>query len=157
MAQEIERKFLINSELWQKPEKGIKIVQCYLVRAEGMTLRLRLADDKAYLTLKGATRGISRSEFEYAIPQKDALDMLKEFPVSSSVCKTRYHVKVGSHTWEVDIFEGANAGLAIAEIELASADEAFEKPEWVTQEVSDDRRYRNAYLADHPYSQWQEK
>ena len=82
MAQEIDRKFLINSELWQKPEKGIKIVQCYLVRAEGMTLRLRLADDKAYLTLKGATRGISRSEFEYAIPQKDALDMLKEFPVS---------------------------------------------------------------------------
>ena len=64
---------------------------------------------------------------------------------------------MGSHTWEVDIFEGANAGLAIAEIELASADETFEMPEWVTQEVSDDRRYRNAYLADHPYSQWQEK
>ena len=157
MAKEIERKYLVDLSLFQLPEKGITIMQCYLVRAEGMTLRLRFADDKAFLTLKGRTDGISRSEFEYAIPRRDAIDMLKEFPVSASVCKTRYHVKVGSHLWEVDIFEGDNAGLAVAEIELLSADETFEIPKWVTQEVSSDRRYRNAYLADHPYSQWQEK
>lgn len=156
MAQEIERKFLVNLDLWQPPANGVKIMQCYLARTEGMTLRLRLADDKAFLTLKGATRGISRSEFEYAIPRQDALDMLKEFPVSASVCKTRYYEQVGNHRWEVDIFEGANAGLAVAEIELESADEKFELPEWVTGEVSSDRRYRNAYLAEHPYKKWQE-
>ena len=155
MAQEIERKFLVNLDLWQPPAQGIRIMQCYLVHAEGMTLRLRLTEDKAFLTLKGATRGISRSEFEYMIPRQDALDMLKEFPVSASVCKTRYYSQVGNHRWEVDIFEGNNAGLAVAEIELASADETFEMPEWVTQEVSDDRRYRNAYLAEHPYKDWE--
>ena len=154
MAEEIERKYLIDPARWQPSGSGIKIMQCYLVRSKQMTLRLRMADNKAFLTIKGPTRGITRSEFEYEIPRQDALDMLKEFPVSSSVCKTRYHVTVGSHLWEVDIFEGENAGLAIAEIELASADETFEMPEWVTQEVSTDRRYRNAYLADHPYSQW---
>ena len=154
MAEEIERKYLIDPARWQPSGSGIKIMQCYLVRSKQMTLRLRMADNKAFLTIKGPTLGITRSEFEYEIPRQDALDMLKEFPVSSSVCKTRYHVTVGSHLWEVDIFEGENAGLAIAEIELASADETFEMPEWVTQEVSTDRRYRNAYLADHPYSQW---
>jgi adenylate cyclase len=157
MAQEIERKFLVNTDLWQPQTAGIKIMQCYLARTEGMTLRLRLADDKAFLTLKGATRGITRSEFEYAIPRQDALDMIKEFPVSASVCKMRYYSQVGNHRWEVDIFEGANAGLAVAEIELESVDEKFELPEWVTREVSGDRRYRNAYLAEHPYNSWVEK
>lgn len=156
MAKEIERKYLIDLARWQKPANGIKIMQCYLVRSENMTLRLRLADDKAFLTIKGRTSGISRSEFEYVIPRQDALEMLKEFPVSASVCKTRYYEQIGSHRWEVDVFEGGNAGLAVAEIELADADEKFELPAWVLQEVSNDKRYRNAYLADHPYSQWQD-
>ena len=154
MAKEIERKYLVDLTRWQPQGKGIRIMQCYLVRSEKMTLRLRLADDQAFLTIKGRTSGISRSEFEYNIPRKDALDMLKEFPVSASVCKTRYYEQIGAHRWEVDIFEGANAGLAVAEIELTAADETFELPPWVLQEVSDDRRYRNAYLADHPFSNW---
>lgn len=155
MSKEIERKYLVDLNLWQPKNKGIKIMQCYLVRSEGMTLRLRIADDKAFLTIKGRTNGISRSEFEYPIPKRDAMDMLKEFPVSASVCKTRYYEDVAGHRWEIDIFEGANAGLAVAEIELTNADEKFELPEWVTQEVSDDRRYRNAYLAEHPYKDWE--
>ena len=155
MAEEIERKYLIDPARWQRPESGIKIMQCYLVRSQAMTLRLRLADEKAFLTIKGPTCGITRSEFEYESPRQDALDMLKEFPVSASVCKTRYYSQVGNHRWEVDIFEGNNAGLAVAEIELPAADAEFELPEWVTQEVSDDRRYRNAYLAEHPYKDWE--
>ena len=154
MAEEIERKYLIDPARWQPSGSGIKIMQCYLVRSKQMTLRLRMADNKAFLTIKGPTRGITRSEFEYEIPRQDALDMLKEFPVSGSITKTRYYEQVGSYRWEVDVFAGENSGLYLAEIELPAADAEFELPDWVTQEVSTDRRYRNAYLADHPYSQW---
>ena len=154
MTQEIERKYLVDLNRWQPTDEGVKIMQCYLVRSPQMTLRLRLAGEKAFLTLNGPTCGISRSEFEYAIPRSDALSMLKEFPVSGSIIKTRYYTQVGSHRWEIDLFEGDNAGLAVAEIELASADETFELPDWVTCEVSSDPRYRNAQLVEHPYSHW---
>ncbi len=157
MGKEIERKYLVDRSRWQQPESGIRIMQCYLVRNGDLTLRLRLTDEQAFLTLKGRTNGISRSEFEYAVPRKDALDMLKEFPVSKSVIKTRYYTEVDGFRWEVDVFEGDNAGLCVAEIELPSDDTVFTLPEWAICEVSHDRRYRNAYLADHPYQEWQDK
>lgn len=154
MGCEIERKFLIDPAKWQKPEKGVRIMQGYLIRSEGLSLRLRLADDKAFLTLKGACKGISRSEFEYEIPPEDLEAMLKEFGSGKYISKTRYYEQVGDHRWEIDIFEGENAGLAVAEIELQSEDETFELPAWVTEEVSGDFRYRNAYLVENPYSRW---
>ena len=154
MGCEIERKFLIDPAKWQKPEKGVRIMQGYLIRSEGLSLRLRLADDKAFLTLKGACKGISRSEFEYEIPPEDLEAMLKEFGSGKYISKMRYYEQVGDHRWEIDIFEGENAGLAVAEIELQSEDETFELPSWVTEEVSGDFRYRNAYLVENPYTKW---
>ena len=154
MGCEIERKFLIDPAKWQKPEKGVRIMQGYLIRSEGLSLRLRLADDKAFLTIKGASKGISRSEFEYEIPPEDLEAMLKEFGSGKYISKMRYYEQVGDHRWEIDIFEGENAGLAVAEIELQSEDETFELPSWVTEEVSGDFRYRNAYLVENPYTKW---
>lgn len=154
MALEIERKFLIDTALWLKPGKGIKIVQGYLVRSMGLSIRLRIADEQAFLTVKGAAKGFTRSEFEYEIPVDDAQKMLQEFSDGSTVSKTRYRTMVGDHCWEVDIFEGANTGLAVAEIELANEDESFKMPDWVTCEVTGDKRYNNTYLAEHPYQEW---
>ena len=156
MGCEIERKFLIDLNKWQKPEKGILIMQGYLIRTEKISLRLRMADDKAFLTIKGASKGIARSEFEYEIPPADLDAMFSECGSGKFIRKTRYLEKVGPHTWEIDIFEGDNAGLAVAEIELSNADEEFEMPDWVLQEVSDDKRYRNAYLVENPWNTWQE-
>ena len=155
MACEIERKFLVDTKRWQPADEGLKIMQCYLVRSPEMSLRLRLAGEQAFLTIKGASHGISRSEFEYTIPRQDAFDMLKEFKVKNSIIKTRYYTQVGSHRWEIDVFEGDNHGLVLAEIELGSEDENFIMPDWITEEVSGDPRYRNACLAAHPYKQWQ--
>lgn len=154
MACEIERKFLVDLGKWQKPDNGVKIMQGYLIRNEKISLRLRLAENKAFLTIKGASNGISRSEFEYEIPPEDLEAMFAEFGSGKYVSKTRYYEKVGGHLWEIDIFEGDNAGLAVAEIELSSADEKFEKPVWATEEVSDDKRYRNACLLENPYKFW---
>ena len=154
MGCEIERKFLVDLAKWHKPEKGVRIKQGYLVRHEGLSLRLRLADDKAFLTIKGASKGISRSEFEYEIPPEDLEAMFAEFGSGKYISKVLYYEQVGSHRWEIDIFEGANTGLAVAEIELEHEDEVFEMPSWVTEEVSDDPRYRNAYLVEKPYSEW---
>ncbi len=157
MACEIERKFLIDLNKLQLPENGVRIEQSYIVRTQQLTLRLRRAGNRYFMTLKGSSNGISRSEFEYEIPGKDYLDMLQEFRSGESlvISKTRYYVPCGNHTWEVDVFDGENSGLAVAEIELQSVDEPFEMPDWVTVEVSDDHRYRNAYLAGHPYRSWQ--
>ncbi len=156
MGCEIERKFLVDLTRWQQPDAGIKIIQGYLVRSEKFTVRLRLADQQAFLTIKGSTHGISRSEYEYPIPLSDAMKMFQEFSDGNFITKTRYYTQVGQHRWEVDIFEGANTGLALAEIELSDENEFFEKPEWATSEVSFDRRYRNAALISHPYTQWVE-
>ena len=154
MALEIERKFLIDKTLCPLPAKGIKMVQGYLVRSMELAIRLRLADEQAYLTIKGAQKNFTRSEYEYSIPAADAEKMLAEFADGQLVSKTRYHIQEGGHTWEVDIFEGTNHPLAVAEIELSSEDETFEIPPWVTKEVTGDLRYNNTYLADHPYPEW---
>ncbi len=153
MAKEIERKFLVNTVNLPSLSNGHSIKQGY-VPTHGATVRVRIRDEEAYLTLKGKVAGISRSEFEYAIPVKDAKQMLDELCTHPIIEKTRYLISYKGHIWELDVFEGYNKGLIVAEIELESEDESFEKPKWVTEEVSYDRKYRNSNLISNPYCIW---
>lgn len=116
-------------------------------------MRVRRQDEKAFLTLKGRNTGISRLEYEYEIPAADA-DELLQFCQRPLIEKTRYVEKIDGHVWEIDCFFGDNEGLLVAEIELKSEDEPFEKPVWLGQEVSGDVRYYNSNLAENPYSKW---
>lgn len=152
MAIEIERKFLVTGDGWRQGE-GIALAQGYLNRDKARTVRVRIAQDKAFLTIKGPTRGASRAEFEYEIPRDDAEQLLglSEGPV---VEKRRHVIAHGGLTWEVDEFLGENRGLVVAEIELQFETQAFDKPEWVGEEVTEDPRYFNSNLAAHPYSRW---
>ncbi len=157
MGREIERKFLVISDHWDPSGlKGRSLRQGYIARGEGCTVRVRTSDDGAWLTLKGPTTGISRSEFEYAIPLADGVELLREFCQGSAVEKIRYDVVVDGARFEVDVFTGANAGLVVAEIELADPDQAFPQPDWLGLEVSHDPRYRNSELARNPWQKWTE-
>lgn len=153
MAVEIERKFLFDPLKLPPLGKPHTIKQGY-VPAEGATVRVRLKDDKAYLTLKGKAKALVRSEFEYEIPTKDAQAMLDELCAPPLIEKRRYEVMYEGHLWELDIFEGENEGLYLAEIELSSPDEHFALPPWVIKEVTDDRRYYNANLRTLPYTKF---
>jgi CYTH domain-containing protein len=154
MATEIERKFLVRGDAWRTPD-GAYLCQGYLNRDKMRTVRVRIAGDDAWLTIKGPSAGNARAEFEYAVPVDDARQMLAlcDGPL---VEKIRHKIAHRGFVWEVDEFLGANAGLVVAEIELASADQAFDKPAWVGREVSDDPRYFNSSLSLRPYSAWQE-
>jgi adenylate cyclase len=153
MAKEIERKFRVDPA-WQPPGQGTPFEQGYLSSVADRTVRVRIAGDAAKLTIKGKTTGVSRSEFEYAIPVDDARAMLDELCEQPVIKKRRHVVEHAGKTWEVDVFGGENQGLVIAELELASEDEAFEKPPWVKDEVSDDPRYYNSNLAKKPFTRW---
>lgn len=155
MASEIERKFLVKTNAWREGAVGVPYVQGYLSRDPGRTVRIRRAGDKAFLTIKGITRGISRPEFEYPVPLADAEEMMK-LCAGPLIEKTRHLVLFAGKRWEVDEFHGANAGLIVAEIELAAEDEPFETPPWLGREVSDDPRYSNSRLSEHPYSEWRD-
>jgi len=152
---EIERKFLVDAGKWQQADKpeGILYRQGYLMSEKHCTIRVRIAGGRAFMTIKGASSGISRAEYEYEIPVADASQMLDNLAVSE-ISKTRFAVPFEGKLWEVDVFLGDNAGLIIAEIELQSEDERFEKPEWVTEEVSSDLRYYNSKLSVNPYKNW---
>ena len=152
MAIEIERKFLVLGTAWQA-ERGVRICQGYLNRDKRRTVRVRIAGDQAYLTVKGTNQGNTRAEFEYAIPVADA-EQLLALCDGPTVDKVRRKIQHGDHVWEVDEFLGQNAGLVVAEIELASEDETFSMPAWVGREVSDDNRYFNSQLATNPYCNW---
>ena len=153
MAIEYERKFLVNFDKLPPLINGIKMVQGYLL-ARSPSIRVRIADTKAYLTIKGKPQNhISRSEFEYEIPLDDAKELLKECK-ELIISKTRYEIMHENHLWEIDVFEEENKGLIVAEIELSSEDETFTLPSWVTVEVSCDKRYTNANLISHPYREW---
>ena len=151
MFLEIERKFLV-SGFASEGLRCKKMKQAYLAK-DGATVRVRIADNKAFLTIKGKTEGFSRAEFEYEIPMEDANAMM-ELAIYPPVIKTRYYTEVGGKTWEVDVFEGENEGLVMAEIELKSENEEFTLPEWAAEEVTGDKRYYNAYLAKMPYKSW---
>jgi adenylate cyclase len=154
MVMEIERKFLINKEKLPKLKDGKKLTQGYL-SFHNPSIRIRMAEDEAFLTIKGSSHdgGISRSEFEYPVPLQDAKELLKECK-SLLIIKTRYEIEHHGHIWELDIFEDDNRGLIIAEIELENANESFVLPSWVTTEVSTDTRYTNATLAQKPFKEW---
>ena len=152
MGVEIERKFLVK-EGWQPTGESVSIKQGYLPGTGPMLVRIRLEDQRALLTLKGRTEGVTRSEYEYEIPVQDAQELLLRCR-KKVVEKTRYFVIHGDYTWEVDVFAGVNKGLVVAELELSDEDEAFDRPDWLGAEVSSDARYYNSNLAEHPFSEW---
>jgi adenylate cyclase len=156
MATEIEHKFLVRNESWQGyVYHTMWIRQGYLVSDEIRSVRVRITDGAAYLNIKSATLGITRSEYEYSIPLQDAGEILDALCDKPLLEKTRHLARYGNHVWEIDVFEGDNAGLVVAEVELASPGENFARPPWIGEEVSHDRRYYNAYLARHSYKNWQ--
>ncbi len=151
---EIERKFLVLGQEWRKEAQSFTFCQGYLYSSPLCLVRVRTEDAKAYLTIKGPKDGIGRIEFEYPIPLDDAQELLKNVAHQPLIYKIRHKVVRHAHTWEVDEFCGDNAGLIVAEIELKSEDESFEKPDWLGKEVTHDARYRNAALAREPYCTW---
>jgi CYTH domain-containing protein len=151
MALEIERKFLVANDSWRDGSEGVRMAQGYLTLDPERTVRVRLAGDEAWLTIKGLTRGISRAEFEYPIPPAEAAELLK-MCLPSIIDKTRHVVDFGGHRWEVDVFHGANEGLLLAEVELDSESVDPPLPPWLGDEVSDDPRYYNASLSILPFS-----
>ena len=154
MGLEIERKFLVIGTAWQTLAAGALTRQGYLSSAAERTVRVRIAGDQGFLTVKGKSHGLSRAEFEYAIPVEDAAAMLDGLCEKPLIEKTRYRVPFGAHTWEVDEFHGANAGLVVAEVELASADDEPALPPWIGREVSLDPRYFNTNLVKRPFTTW---
>ena len=155
MALEIERKFLVNRTLWEKLLKpaGDFFRQGYLLADPQKTVRVRLANNEAFLTIKGKTQGATRPEYEYQIPQTDARELLDSF-AEAELSKTRYKIMHAGKLWEIDEFTGENEGLILAEIELTSEDETFALPDWVTEEVTGQRKYYNSQLCANPYKTW---
>jgi len=154
MATEIERKFLVKDDTWRGLGKGSHYRQGYLSTEPDRTVRVRVAAGKGYLTIKGRTVDATRAEYEYVIPLADADTMLDELCERPLIEKTRYRINQQGLVWEVDEFEGENAGLVIAEVELASADQVVALPDWVGEEVTTDPRYYNANLIANPFSRW---
>ena len=153
MAKEIERKFLVRGADWKQGASVTVMRQGYLSTDPGRVVRVRVEGDQAALTIKGKSVGAVRGEWEYAIPVADAEELLGlcQRPV---IEKSRYRVEHGGMLWEIDEFRGDNAGLVVAEIELESEDQAFAKPHWVAEEVTQDARYYNSNLLRHPYKDW---
>ncbi len=150
---EIERKFRVKGNPWQRLAPGSPLRQGYLARGAQAVVRVRVGENSAWLTVKGPTLGISREEYEYAIPRSDGQALLA-LCGERVVEKTRYRWPEGDACFEIDVFEGRNAGLVVAEIELEYPDQDFVRPDWLAEEVSDDPRYRNSELSVHPYSEW---
>ena len=154
MATEIERKFLVRETGFLTGLTGKAIRQGYIARAGTTLVRVRQKGERGFLTVKAEKNGLARHEFEYEIPAKDAQEMLKLLSLRPAIEKTRYEVDVAGLTWEVDVFEGANAGLLIAEVELDDPDQPFTRPDWAGTEVTGDPRFFNAYLSEKPFRQW---
>ncbi len=154
MPTEIERKFLVKGDEWRTLATGTVYRQGYLSTKKGCTVRVRLVGDRGYLTIKGSTKGISRAEYEYPIPAQDAQEMLDNLCEPPLIEKTRYKIEFAGLTWEVDEFAGENQGLIVAEVELTDENQTIQLPDWIGKEVSDDPRYYNVNLTQHPYSQW---
>ncbi len=154
MALEIERKFLLVNEEWKKLAEGKLYRQGYLSTHEARAVRVRTVGTSAHLTIKGASEGAARIEFEYEIPLDQANEMLDSLCQRPIIEKTRYKIKHGQHLWEVDEFHGVNEGLFLAEVELQSESERVELPEWVGAEVTGDAAYYNASLIASPFTTW---
>jgi len=153
MPLEIERKFLVDTRKWNPTVEGTRLVQAYLSIDPNPTVRVRIAGEKAFLTIKGRSKTISRPEFEYEIPVNEAQELMA-LAISNPVEKIRYEIMHEGFLWEVDVFSGKNEGLVIAELELESEDQVFPRPDWLLSEVSGDRRYYNSYLSEYPFQEW---
>jgi len=153
MAIEIERKYLVKGDEWREIGVPVQYAQGYLLADEEITVRVRIAGDSAFLTIKGKSEGMSRKEFEYPIPLDNSheLLLLSKIPI---IEKKRSRIEWEGKIWEVDEFEGKNKGLILAEIELKSELETFSIPPWIGEEVSGDIRYFNSYLSQHPFTEW---
>ncbi len=154
MGMEIERKYLLKSQEWRALGNPIHYAQGYLVADGKRTVRVRIAGEKGFLTIKGKSNGISRLEFEYPVPVEDAQQLIQLCPVPV-IEKYRTRILFEGKVWEVDEFEGENKGLILAEIELVSEDENFVVPPWIGEEVTGDIRYFNSQLAIHPFGSWE--
>ena len=158
MPVETERKFLLKNADWRRVAVSCSLIRQAYAHFEGnshLTFRIRLADDQAFLTLKGPVSGCSRKEYEYPIPRQDAEEILKEFCREGRIEKYRYRVPFGKHVWEIDEFLGKNTGLIVAEVELDSPEEELEIPDWIGREVTGELRFYNSRLLDHPYREWE--
>jgi CYTH domain-containing protein len=156
MAHEIERKFLVKDDSYKAlAYHSSRIAQGYICSMRGRTVRVRIRDDKGYLTIKGPSdaSGLGRYEWEKEIPLHEAHELMK-LCEPGMIDKTRYLVRSGNHIFEVDEFYGENEGLILAEVELSSADEAYEKPDFIDKEVTGDVKYYNSFLMKHPFSKW---
>lgn len=154
MATEIERKFIVDATLWRPQGVGVRIRQGYLPMAGKTVVRVRASGEGAWLTVKGENKGMTRLEFEYPVPISDAEAMLDALCARPLIEKIRYSVRFSGADWTVDVFEGDNAGLIMAEIELEYENQEVILPPWAGREVTDDPRYYNANLALRPYGRW---
>lgn len=157
MAVEIERKFLVRGEQWRKLATGSIYRQGYIPTKNNTTVRVRLVGEQGYITIKGSSTGISRAEYEYLIPCKDAQEMLDNLCDRPLIEKTRYKLQFSGLTWEVDEFTGENEGLILAEVEISDEKQIIDIPEWIGQEVSNDSRYFNVNLVKYPFKEWSQQ
>lgn len=156
MAIEIERKFLLANENWRNSvARSQRMRQGYIANTERCSVRVRVEGGRARLNIKSAGLDIQRLEYEYEIPEHDADEIIERLCGDEVVAKTRHYVEHGDHVFEIDEFEGDNQGLIVAEVELASRDEYFERPEWLGEEVSGNPRYLNSNLAVLPFNRWE--
>jgi adenylate cyclase len=154
MPHEIERKFLLRSDEWRSNvTESRRIAQGYLSRDPERTVRVRICGENAFMTIKGKTEGISRTEIEFPLPLETAQNLLP-LCFQPLIDKIRHLVPLDGHLWEIDEFHGSNTGLIVAEIELEAEDTAFARPDWLGEEVSHDFRYSNASLSERPFSEW---
>jgi len=151
---EIERKFLVRGDAWMRLGEPVFFRQGYLSSHKDRVVRVRIEGDRAVMTIKGRNVGAVRGEWEYPIPMADAAKLLDRLCEQPLIEKYRRRIVFAGNVWEVDEFLGANAGLVVAEIELQSEDQRFDKPEWIGDEVTDDLRYLNSSLIKHPFSAW---
>ena len=154
MGLEIERKFLVRSTVFKSLGTKHYIHQGFLSTDKERVVRIRIMDDKAFITIKGKTIEATRSEFEYPVPVEDARFMLEKLCLKPTIEKYRYRVLFEGFTWEIDEFLGENEGLIIAEVELGHPGQEFKLPEWIGEEVTSDPRYYNANLVKNPYKSW---
>ena len=154
MGVEIERKFLLQGDAWRGLGQAVLLRQGYLSSARERVVRVRIEGEQAMLTIKGANVGATRGEWEYPIPLDDAADLLARLCQQPLIEKYRRRIDFAGNTWEVDEFLGANQGLVVAEIELDAEDQAFDKPDWIGAEVTNDKRYYNSSLIKLPFSAW---
>lgn len=154
MGTEIERRFLLRDDSWRPARKTVSCLQGYLACGPPTAVRVRIMDAAAKINAKRLTTEISREEYEYDVPLEDAQEILDRLCIGTIIEKWRHYVDFKGFTWEIDEYEGANAGLITAEIEMTHEEQEFPMPPWIGDEISSDPRYLNSSLAEHPYCEW---